>query len=53
MDPRLIVLGGQPIKLEGNVGIFFQMRKEEDAFYRLQKGEFLDLERQIAKVHRA
>lgn len=52
MDGRIPRAGGQLVELDGKQGIIYQMSKEEEAFDRWQRGEFLDLERQIAKVWR-
>ena len=52
MDGRMMVPGGQPVQLEGSTGVLFQKTKEEEAFNRWQRGEFLDLERQIARAWR-
>lgn len=49
MDGRIMRAGGQVAELDGQQGIFYQMSPEEEAFNRWQDGEFLDLERQIAK----
>jgi hypothetical protein len=48
----MMVAGGQAVALEGKKGVLFKKSEEEEAFYRWQRGEFLDLERQIAKVWR-
>ena len=40
------------MELLGEHGVIYEQSKEEEAFGRWQKGEFLDLERQIAKVWR-
>ena len=52
MDGRIMRAGGQVAELNGQRGIFYQMSPEEEAFNRWQDGEFLDLERQIAKKWR-
>jgi hypothetical protein len=49
MDGRIQRAGGQIIELEGQQGVMYRMTEEEEAFHRWQRGEFLDLERQIAK----
>lgn len=52
MDGRIPRAGGQLVVLDGQQGVLYEMSKEEEAFARWQDGEFLDLERQIAKVWR-
>jgi hypothetical protein len=52
MDGRMLRAGGRVVTLDGKSGVFFEKTKEEEALYRWQEHEFLDLERQIAKVWR-
>jgi hypothetical protein len=52
MDGRILRAGGRVVTLDGKSGVFFEKTKEEEALYRWQEHEFLDLERQIAKVWR-
>ncbi len=52
MDGRIVRAGGRTVALEGNSGVIFQRTTEEEAFDRWQAGEFLDLDRQIAKLWR-
>lgn len=52
MDGRILRAGGQLVELNGQQGVIYQMSQEEEAFNRWQRGEFLDLERQIAKSWR-
>lgn len=52
MDGRILRSGGQVVELNGKQGVIYEMSKEEEAFNRWQRGEFLDLERQIAKIWR-
>lgn len=52
MDGRILRAGGQVVELNGKQGVIYEMSKEEEAFNRWQRGEFLDLERQIAKIWR-
>lgn len=49
---RPILPGGQMIELDGKMGIIFRQSPEEEAFHRWQCGEFLDLERSLAKMWR-
>ena len=49
MDGRIIRSGGKPVTLGRQTGVIFQKTEEEEAFYRWQSGEFLELDRQIAK----
>jgi len=44
-----ILAGGQPVTLEGATGIIYKQSPEEEAFNRWQRGEFLEVERSIAK----
>ena len=52
MDGRVLRAGGQMVELNGQQGVIYKMNDEEEAFNRWQRGEFLDLERQIAKAWR-
>jgi hypothetical protein len=52
MDGRIMRAGGQLVELNGSQGVIYRMSPEEEAFNRWQRGEFLDLERQIAKAWR-
>lgn len=49
---RPIISGGKPTTLEGNTGIVFEQAPEEEALHQWQHGEFLELERLIAKSWR-
>ena len=50
---RPIISGGQPRVLEGKTGIFFQQAPEQEALHRWQRGEFLGVERLMAKAWRS
>ena len=52
LDGRVPRPGGRLVELDGKHGVIYEQSKEEEALARWQKGEFLDLERQIAKVWR-
>jgi hypothetical protein len=52
MDGRIFKAGGQVVTLNDQQGIIHKMSKEEEAFNRWQHGDFLDLERQLAKAWR-
>lgn len=52
MDGRILRAGGKVVTLDGKSGVFFEKSQEEEALYRWQEHEFLDLERQIAKAWR-
>jgi hypothetical protein len=52
MDGRIHRAGGYVATLGGQSGIIFRRTQEEEAFDRWQAGEFLDLDRQIAKLWR-
>lgn len=47
-----IISGGQPVELGGKKGVIFREAPEEEALSRWQRGEFLDIERNIAKTWR-
>lgn len=52
MDGRPVLSGGKPVKLNESKGLIFPKTEEEEAFFRWQRGDFLDLERQMAKFWR-
>ena len=52
MDARIRRPDGIVVQLNHQQGIIYMPSKEEEAFVRWQRGEFLDLERQIAKEWR-
>lgn len=52
MDARIRRPDGIVVQLNDQQGIIYTQSKEEEAFVRWQRGEFLDLERQIAKEWR-
>jgi hypothetical protein len=52
MDGRILRAGGKVVELDGKRGVFFEKAMEEEALYRWQRHEFLELERQIAKLWR-
>ena len=52
MDGRIPRTGGRYVTLDGKQGVIYERTQEEEAFARWQRQEFLDLERQIAKVWR-
>jgi hypothetical protein len=52
MDARIMKAGGEVVQLNNQHGMVYRMSKEEEAFDRWHRREFLDLERQIAKVWR-
>lgn len=49
MDGRMLLAGGQPVRLEGSTGVVFEPTPEAEAFQRWQNGEFLEVERRFAK----
>ncbi len=49
MNAKIRRTGGTLVRLNNNQGMVYNMTEEEEAFLRWQRGEFLDLERQIAK----
>jgi hypothetical protein len=46
------ITGGKIVELEGKTGVIFKPSVEEEALSRWQNGEFIDLERLIAKAWR-
>jgi hypothetical protein len=52
MDARMRRVDGTVVQLNDQQGLIYRASKEEEAFVRWQRGEFLDLERQIAKEWR-
>jgi len=52
MNGKVLRSGGRLTSLDGLKGVIFSKTPEEEALYRWQKHEFLDLERQLAKVWR-
>jgi len=52
LDGRLHKSGGRVVDFDGKKGVMFQMAQEEEALCRWKQGEFLDLERQLAKAWR-
>jgi len=52
MDGRIPCDSGKVVNLNDKRGVFFSRTKEEEALQRWYKGEFLDVERQIAKTWR-
>jgi hypothetical protein len=49
---QIIISGGVPVATADKKGIFYKSSPEEEAFRRWQRKEFLDLERQTAKIWR-
>jgi hypothetical protein len=52
MDGKILEAGGRNVVLDGKKGVVFDKSPEAEAFERWGKREFLDIERQIAKVWR-
>jgi hypothetical protein len=52
MDGRIPRDQGQVVELDGKKGIFYSKSPEEEALDRWHNGEFLDVERQFAKMWR-
>jgi len=52
MDGRLLKSGGRMVSLDRKKGFMFHRTQEEQALFRWQRHEFLDLDRQLAKVWR-
>jgi len=52
MDGRIPRPGGKYVTLDGKQGVLYERTPEEEAFARWQRHEFIDLERQIAKMWR-
>lgn len=53
VNGRPHIVGGTKVHLEGRAGVIFRQAPEEEAFHRWQKGDFLDVERLIAKRWRS
>lgn len=52
MEGRIPMDSGTVVDLEGKLGMFFPATQEEEALRRWYRREFLDVERQIAKIWR-
>jgi hypothetical protein len=52
MRGQIVVAGGKPVKTADQSGIVYEESPEAEAFGRWQRGEFLDIERQYAKLWR-
>jgi hypothetical protein len=52
MTGRVYQANGDVVALNEHKGVIYRPTREEEAFQRWQRGEFLDLERQLAKVWR-
>jgi len=52
MDGRILLAGGNPVKTADQSGIVYDVSPEAEAFSRWQEGEFLEVERQFAKLWR-
>ena len=52
MDGRPIISGGRCIQTADKNAVMFDLPPEQEAFQRWQKGDFLEVERQYAKVWR-
>jgi len=52
MDGRIPLSAGKVVRLDDKRGVFFSRTKEEEALHRWYRGEFVDVERQIAKILR-
>ncbi|TAM80123.1 MAG: hypothetical protein EPN47_16660 [Acidobacteria bacterium] len=52
LEPRIPLDRGTVVNLDGKPGLFFPMTHEEEALRRWYRHEFLDVERQIAKLWR-
>ena len=52
MVGSIMVASGRPVKTADQCGILYEPSPESEAFYRWQRGEFLELERQFARKWR-
>ena len=52
MRGRIPVAGGRPVKRDGKVGMVFNQSPEAEAFSRWQDGQFMDVERGMARQWR-
>ena len=50
MDGRPIVGGGQPVRVGGKVGVYYEESPEMKAFNRWQAREFFGVERDFARI---
>ena len=53
LNGRIPVPGGRPVTLDNKRGVIYDETPESQAFFRWQKGEFLELEHQFAHTWRA
>jgi hypothetical protein len=53
MHHRPMVGGGQPIRFQGKVGVYYQESPEMEAYGRWQKGQFFEVEQKFARYWRA
>jgi hypothetical protein len=52
MTGQIPLSGGRDVEVDGRFGVVFERSLESEAFSRCQRGQFLDVERGIAKVWR-
>jgi hypothetical protein len=53
MAGRPVVGGGRPVRLQGEVGVYYEESPEMKAYSRWQEGKFLEVERDFARHWRA
>jgi hypothetical protein len=53
MDGRPVLGGGRPVRLQGEVGVYYEESPEMKAYSRWQQGKFLEVERDFARHWRA
>lgn len=53
MDGRPVLGGGRPVRLQGEVGVYYEESPEMKAYSRWQAGKFLEVERGFARHWRA
>jgi hypothetical protein len=53
MDGRPVLGGGRPVRLEAQLGVFYEESPEMKAYSRWQEGKFLEVERNFARHWRA
>jgi len=53
MDGRPVFGGGRPVRLQGQVGVYYEESPEMQAYSRWQAGKFLEVERGFARHWRA
>ena len=53
LDRRPVLGGGRPVRVRGEVGVYYEESPEMKAFNRWQDGKFMEVERKFARFWRA